>query len=286
MRGGFRYLRPRTLEEAYAFKRENPGSQFIAGGTDLLVQMKSGCTQPSALISLRSLPELQGIASNGTISIGSGARLTDIAHHPDVKALCPVLAGAARSVGSIQIRNVATLGGNLVNASPCANGAPPLLVLDALLGIHGETGRREVPIAELFTGPGETRLGPDEILTGIEITPPPAGTRSVFVKKGRVAVDLALASIAVVLEMEPDGTTCRRARVAAGAVAPTPVALPEVEALLTGETLSADVITRAGELAREGIAPISDIRASADYRRHIVGVLLTRAIKSLLPEVA
>ncbi len=276
------YHRPRTLEEARSLKAETPGACFVAGGTDLLVQMKGGRRRPGALISLRSVAELAGVTTGGVTSIGAMTTLTDVLGHPVVSQRFPALASAVRSMASVQIRNVATLGGNLCNASPAADSAPPLLALGAKARIQGLDGEREMPIEDLFAGPGRTCLGRDDILTAILLDSPSARIRGAFLRKTRVHVDLALASIAVVLEMDPAGETCRQARVAAGAVAPTPLRLREVETVLAGRKLTPEVLGRAKELACDGISPISDVRASADYRRHITGVLLGRAVSSLL----
>jgi carbon-monoxide dehydrogenase medium subunit len=279
---GFDYFKPTSLVEALRLKRSTTGSRFIAGGTDLMVQIKNRTAQPPALISLRSIQELAGIDVNGAIRVGSMAPLTDLMEHPAIRERYPVLVEAVRRMGSVQIRNVATLGGNLCNASPAADAAPPLLVLDAMLRLTGEDGCRDVPIAEYFVGPGETTQGRDEILTAILLAPPPPEARAIFLRKDRVHVDLALVNVAVLLVMEADGETCRTARVAAGAVAPTPLRLREVESLLEGQHLTPELLARAQEVAREGIAPITDVRASAEYRRHITGVFVKRAVEILL----
>ncbi len=276
------YHRPRTLEEARSLKAETPGACFIAGGTDLLVQMKGGLKRPGDLISLRSVAELAGVTTGGVTAVGAMTTLTDVLRHPVLSERFPALVAAVRSMGSVQIRNVATLGGNLCNASPAADSAPPLLVLGARARIQGRDGEREIPIEDLFAGPGRTCLGPDDVLTAILLDPPSSGARSAFLRKTRVHVDLALASVAVALEMDPAGETCRQARVAAGAVAPTPLRLLEVEALLAGRKITPEVLGRARELARDAVSPITDVRASADYRRHITGVLLGRAVSGLL----
>lgn len=278
----FEYLKPRSLEEAQSLKAETPDSRYIAGGTVILVRMRGGGERPRALISLRSLPELGRIATNGGASIGAMATLTDVLENRSVCSQFPVLAEAVRAMASAQIRNVATLGGNLCNASPAADGAPPLLVLGARVRVATPGGRREVPLQELFLGPGRTCLGPEDVLTAIVIEPPAVGARCAFLRKSRLGVDLALASVAVSLEFGADGETCRAARVAAGAVASTPLRLGEVEAVLAGRRLTPEVVARAQEVGREVISPISDLRASADYRRHITGVLVKRALSACL----
>ena len=278
----FDYSKPTSLEEALRLKQSTTGSRFIAGGTDLMVQIKNGTARPPALISLRSIRELAGIDVNGVARVGSMVPLTDLIEHPVIRERYPVLVEAVRRMGSVQVRNVATLGGNLCNASPAADGALPLLVLDAKLRLLGEQGCRDVPVAEYFVGPGETVQGRDEILTAILLEPPSPEARTIFLRKDRVHVDLALVSVAVLLVMEADGETCRMARVAAGAVAPTPLRLREVESLLEGQELTPELLVRAQEVAREGIAPVTDIRAGAEYRRHITGVFVKRAVEILL----
>jgi len=276
------YHRPRCLDEARSLKAEIPGSRFIAGGTDLLVQVRNGGQRPTALISLRSMPELVGVTADGATRIGAMTSLSELVEHPVIGRRHPLLASALATVGSVQIRNVATLGGNLCNAAPCADGGPPLLVLGARVGIDGPQARREVAVEELFVGPGETCLGADEILAEILVDPPPPGARGIFLKQRRVAMDLALASVAVWLDMADDGEMCLAARVAVGSVAPTPLRLPRVEAALAGRVLTPELVSEAKALARQDIAPISDVRASADYRRHLTGVLFERAVSTLL----
>jgi carbon-monoxide dehydrogenase medium subunit len=276
------YFKPTSLEEALRLKRMTAGSRFIAGGTDLMVQIKKGTARPPALISLRSIGELAGIDVNGAARIGSMVPLGDLVQHPALRERDPVLVQAVRRMGSTQIRNAATLGGNVCNASPAADGALPLLVLDARLRLLGEDGYREVPVADYFVGPGETTRGRDEILTAILLEPPEPGARAVFLRKERVHMDLAMVNVAVLLATETDGRTCRTARVAAGAVASTPLRLGEVESLLEGQALTPELLVRAQEAARAGVAPITDLRASADYRRHITGVFVRRAVEILL----
>ncbi len=276
----YAYYRPTTLDEARDLMAATPGARFIAGGTDLLVQLrKRRLPEPPALISLRNIDDLASIRVDGGMRIGAGALLADIASHPAVREQFPALVASIDVLGSRQIRNVATLAGNLCNASPAADAAPPLLVYGARIEVLGARGAREIPIDELFTGPGKTSLSEGEVVTAVALDPPTAETRSTFLRKGRVKMDLAIASVAVLLEW--DGATCTRARVAAGAVAPTPLRLPEVERVLEGSSLDDESLERAAELARSGIAPISDLRSTAEYRRILVGVYLKRAVASL-----
>ncbi|MBI5477888.1 MAG: xanthine dehydrogenase family protein subunit M [Deltaproteobacteria bacterium] len=278
----YEYHRPRSLEEALRLKGADPGACYVAGATDVMVRVRAGDLAPTALISLRGVPELRGIDFG---DVGRGARLGaattigEIAAHPGLREAYPVLAQAAAVLGSVQIRNAATVGGNLCNASPCADTAPALLVLGARLRLQRPGGHREVPLEEFFRGPGETCLARDEVVTQVLLDPPAAGARSAYRKQGRVHMDLAQASLAVLVEL--DGATCRRALLAAGSVAPVPLRLKPVEALLAGTRLDEGVLAEAGALAARTVAPITDVRATADYRRAIVGVFLRRMLADL-----
>ncbi len=279
------YHRPRCLEEAWDLRRKIPGSRFVAGGTDVMVQIKNRTVSPPALISLRSIPKLSGVETAsaggaGSTSIGALTTVAEIVEHPELAATYPVLIEAARRLGTKQIRNVATIGGNLCNASPCADTAPPLLVLDARVRLEGPDGSRELPLSRFFTGPGETCLADGEIMTAILLDGSTSRPRAAFLKKGRVRVDLAIASVAVLLEL--NGGSCRKVRCAAGSVAPVPVRLAAVEELLEGAAPTRELLTRAGALAAESVSPISDVRASAEYRRQIAGVYVRRAVEKLL----
>jgi CO/xanthine dehydrogenase FAD-binding subunit len=277
---GWDYLKPASLEEAWRLLEERPGARFVAGGTDLLVRLrKKQIPAPPALISLRGIAELRGIRENGGLRIGGATCLTDGVEHAGLARAYPALAQAARVLGNPQIRNVATFAGNLCNASPAANLAPPLLVFEARAELKSRKGAREVPLETLFQCPGKTCLAADEILAGIRLDAPAPGAQSVFLRKSRVLMDLAAASVAVLIEW--DGGRIRKARVAAGAVAPTPVRLRKVEALLEGSAVSKALLAKVQEQAAADVQPISDVRAGADYRRHLIGVYVRRAVEML-----
>ena len=246
------YHRPANLAEALALMAANDEAGFVAGGTDLLVP---GSHPPPTLISLRSVRELTGIdeTHGGETRIGAATTITDVARHLNLAARYPVLVAAARRLGSEQIRNVATVGGTLCRAAPCADLAP---------------------------GPGETGLAPGEVLAAVRLHGPRPGAVGRFLKKGRVRMDLALASVALLLEA--DGTRCRRIRIAAGSVAPTPLRLRPVEALLEGADVTDAVLQEAAALAAETVRPITDIRSTESYRRRIVGVYVKRGILQAL----
>jgi len=281
----FEYLRPTSLDEAFRLKTERPEARFVAGGTDVLPHVRDGKIRPPALISLRRVRELDGVDTSaaGVTRIGGLTRVADLVGSLALAARLPALVAAARCLGSAQIRNVATIGGNLCNASPCADLAPPLLVHEARVRIEGPRGARELALEEFFLGnapiPRSTRLAPDEILTAVLVDTPPAHTAARFDKIGRVRMDIALASTAVLLRL--DAGRIARARLAAGSVAPRPVRLHAVEKLLEGRAPDEDLARAAGELARTEIAPIDDVRTTAAYRLHVIGVLVERAVREL-----
>lgn len=276
----FDYFRPKSLKEALQLKKTIAGAKFISGGTDLLIQIKNRELQPSALISLGSIQELSTIEVDGGARIGALSTICDIIQNPELGHNYPVLVEAAKRLGSVQIRNVATVGGNLCNCSPCADIALPLLVLEAKVRLQTAKVSRDVPLNEFFIGPGESCLASDEILTDILLNSPPQNAKAAFLKKGRVKMDLAIASVAVLLEME--GEICRKARISAGSVAPVPLRLNKVEELLEGATISKELVAEAQQLAAESVSPITDVRATEEYRRLIVGVLVKRGLEKIL----
>ena len=274
------YHRPASLVEACRLKSANPEACFIAGGMDLIPKIREGPERPTVLISLRKIDELRGIELGKETRIGSMTTVSEILAHKRLGEVFPVLVDAARPFGSVQIRNMATIGGNLCNASPCADFPPALLVLNAKVRVVGREGQREVSLDDFFLGPGKTCLATDEALTSIVFDRPSPVARATYLRKGRVRIDLASVSVAVLLEMDGDRCTC--ARVAAGAVAPRPLRLRSVETALEGKSIGTDLLARARELAQREVSPITDVRASAEYRRHMIGVLFQRAVESLL----
>jgi len=273
------YHRARNLDEALELKTGRPDSAWIAGGTDVLVLMKDGVMRAGHLVSLRAVDDLRQLDPADGLRFGAAVSVADILASPGLAERYSSLHGALRVFASPQIRNVATVGGNICRASPGGDSSPALLVHGARLLLRGPDGERELGLEDFFRGPGQTALAEDELLIDLWLPPPAAGSRSAFRRLTRVSVDVALVSIAACVELEDDGRTCRSARVAAGAVAPTPLRLGAVEDLLAGERLDdPDLLSRAADLVREGISPITDLRASADYRRHVAGVLCERAL--------
>jgi len=274
------YYQPESLEEAFRLKKTIPDSVYISGGTELMVRINKKELHPRALISLRSIPDLCGVENGKKIRIGAMTSISDIKKNSLLYEKYPVLFQAAKELGGVQIRNVATIGGNLCNGSPAADLAPPLLALEAKVRLQSDQKSRELPLENFFLGPGETSLSPGEILTDILLEPPEKNTKTIFLKKGRTRMDLAVASVAVLIRTE--GDRCLSARVAVGSAAPTPLRLFEVEALLEGATYSRELLTEAQQQASHSVSPITDVRSTADFRCHLVGVLVKRALEKLM----
>ncbi|MBW2453558.1 MAG: xanthine dehydrogenase family protein subunit M [Deltaproteobacteria bacterium] len=276
------YYRPTSLSEALRLKEEVPGARFIAGGTDLLVQLRDGGPQPAALISLRHIPELSVTTVDGTARLGATTPLSDLVDNAALMAGWPLLGEALRDFGSVQIRNSATVGGNLCNGSPAADMAPVLMVLRAQVRLCDPGGERTLPLEEFFEGPGRTRAGRNTLLTAVELAAPTPGQRGTYLKKMRTAMDVALASVAALAVLEEGRLS--EVRLAAGSVAPVPLRLSRTEAVLRGQQPTPERIAEARRVASQEVCPITDLRAGADYRRHIVGVFVQRALQAVLQE--
>ena len=284
-----RYVAPRTLDEAAGILSRG-GATILAGGTDLMPQMRSGRVKfEPVLMNIRRVAELGGIAlAGGMIRIGALATITDLLTHPIVRERLPVLTEAADHFASDQIRNVGTLGGSLCNASPAGDLAPPLLVLEAMVDLvskpNGFMKVRSVPIREFFVGPGRTQRAQNEILTAVHIPVPKPGFAARFYKFGtRPALDIATIAIAIggVMVEGRAGRALKDVRVAYGAVAPTPIRAPKTEAALEGRPLDAAGIDAAANAARDEVKPISDIRATAWYRQELVHNMTRRILEDV-----
>lgn len=276
----FEYVRPSSLEEACAaLAGSGGGAKALAGGTDLVVQMKQGGLRPTMLVSLRDVPGLAfvGVGDDLTLTIGAAAPLATIEHSPEVRRHYPAVADAASWIGSAQVRSRATVGGNLCNAAPSADMAPILLAYDARATITDGRSERTLPLEEFFTGPGQTVLEPGELLKSISVPPCPTGFGKYY-KTFRSAMDCCTVGVAVWVSFADETAAVQDARVALGAVAPTPIRSRSCERVLIGETLDQALIRRACVAATEDALPITDVRASADYRVTLVSVLSRRAL--------
>lgn len=276
-------LRPARLDELFSLMERFPQAMLMAGGTDLLVRLRRELASPGhPLLLLGELPELRGIRDTGNeLSIGAATPLASLLSDPLIAAHAPLLARAARTVGGPAIRNVATIGGNVCTASPAGDTLPPLHLLGAELELASPRGSRRLSISNFVAGPGLTRLGEREIITSILL--PHAGDfpHQIFVKVGlRGSLAVAVVSFAALLRFSPDGRV-GEARCAWGSAAPTVVRLPRLETFLSGAPLNRDTIGRAAHLVRDGVSPVDDIRATADYRRSVAANLLVRFLEEL-----
>lgn len=279
----FEFHQPVSLAEASKLLRAlGPGAMPYAGGTDIIPRMKLKNLRPDHLVNLKRIPRLAGINLRGnTISIGALTTFNDIIFSEVIKCHLPVLAEVAGNIASHQVRNLATIGGNLCNAAPSADSAPILIALGAVLKIFSTKARRQVLLEDFFKGPGLVDLEPGEIVTHILVRKPPATVKCAYIKhKIREALEIAITGVAVVLDLR-DGK-CRDARVVVGACAPTPLRVRKAEELLAGTALSTADIEKAASAAAQAIAPIDDVRSSAAYRREMTAVCLKRAIARIV----
>ena len=275
-------FQPTSLREASeTIEKNGPGGYFLAGGTDLVIAIKEKGLAPRYVVDLKRIPSLGGIREqdDGSLSIGALATMREVEVSPLIRTRYPFLSQSAAEVGSIQIRNRATIGGNMANATPSADVAPALLVLDAVAAIAGADGERRVPLEEFFVGPGKTILKAGEILTAVSIPDTPPGLRGDYIKfSPREMMDLAYIGVAVALTLNGDGKRCDKVRIALGAVSPTPMRARKAEAMLRNRSLTEELAERAGEEAARECKPISDVRSSAEYRREMVRVNTKRAL--------
>ena len=278
----FQYFAPRSIDEAVSLLREHgDGVKLLAGGTDLVVHMKEGGLHPPAVISIHALSELRGVEFDEAagLRIGAATDMQTVESQAAVRERYTALAEGAGIVGSVQTRNMATIGGNVCNAAPSADTVPPLLVFDAVAEVRGANGQREVPLGELFAGPGRTTLAKDEIAVAFRLPAPPPRTGSVYQRHTpRKIMDIAAVGVGARLTLDEATDTVQEARIALGAVAPTPIRAREAEEALAGQEPSEDAFARAAELAQAAASPISDVRGSAEFRRYLVGVMTKRCL--------
>ncbi len=276
----FSLLMPRTLAEALAMLAEHaPDALPVAGATNLIPDMRGGRRRPRYLVNIAALPELQGIRQeDGHLVIGAAVTVAEVLDDPLVARLTPVLKDAAAVLASPLVRNRATVAGNLANASPAADMAPPLLALDAEVELASTEGTRRVALKDFFVDVRRTVCRPHELVTAVHVPVPGAGSRSAFYKIGlRNADAIAVVNGAVRVDLE-DGGVCRTARIALGAVAPTPIRAYEAERALEGQPLTPEVIAEVARRAADATRPIDDIRGSAAYRRYVAGVIVRRML--------
>ena len=275
----FTYEKPKSLSDAVqALVRLGPDARVLAGGTDLLVQMRTGMRRPAAVVDVKGIPELMEINLSETgLRLGAAVPCWDLCQREDVRRMYPGVVEAAELIGSMQIQGRASVGGNVCNGSPAADTSPALIAAEAHCVIAGPTETRRIAIDAFFRGPGQTVLGPDEVLVAFELPRREPGTADAYLRFiPRGEMDIAVVGAGVQVTRDASGR-CTAARVALGAVAPTPIPVPAAADALIGTSLDEACLEAAAEAARAAADPISDKRGPADYRRHVAGVLTRRA---------
>jgi carbon-monoxide dehydrogenase medium subunit len=278
----FEYLEAGTLAEAIAWLGQYEEARVVAGATDVLVRWRQGVWKPRFVISIKRIPGLEGVSYSPEtgLSLGSLVTVRTLELHPLIREHYPALTQAATAFAGVQIRNLATVGGNVCNASPAGDTLPALVAYGAECRLVGPAGERLVPLERFFLGPGRTALQPAELLVEVRLPPQPFNTGALYIKHSlRSAMDIAMVGVASVVSLEGKDGVCRDVTIALGAVAPTVIRAGSAEACLRGQRLDAGRLQRAAEAAMEDARPIDDIRGTAQHRRAIVGALVRRTLQ-------
>lgn len=280
----FNYLAAGTVEDAIQMLAHHDGARVLAGGTDLLVSMKRHRADPRYVVYIKEIPGLDYIQQDRDgLRIGALTTHQAIAESPLVRERFGLMAAACNKVGTPQIRNMGTIGGNLCMAGPSQDTPPPLLALDARLKLAGPRGERTLPLDQFFTGPFRTAIEKDELLTEIRVPALPPMTAGCYLWRSKItAVDETLVGVAVVMTGDPSKRSCQEVRIALGSVAPTPMRARQAEAVLRGKQMDDSLIAEAARLATAEIRP----RSRADYRRRMAGLLVEQAVKQCWQQIA
>jgi CO/xanthine dehydrogenase FAD-binding subunit len=284
----FDYLAPRSLAEAYSALANGRSSLMLAGGTDVIVQLREGRKRCDQLIDLKHIPELTTcrLASDGTLEMGAAVPCAVLYENADVRKQFQAIVDSANIIGGIQIQSRASLGGNLCNASPAADSSPALIALGARLVIGSASGSREIAVEDLFAGPGRSTLQPGEILLQIKVPPVGAHAGSFYHRFiPRNEMDIAVASAGVKLVLNAAEDTVESARVAIGAVAATPLFVKAAGEAIVGKPATEETFKLAGAAAAAAATPITDMRGSVAQRKHLTGVLTVRALNGALQRI-
>jgi CO/xanthine dehydrogenase FAD-binding subunit len=279
----FELITARDSGQAVALlAKHGPSVKILAGGTDILVDLKSSPHVPHMVIDISRAADMTGIEiTDQGLRIGALATHTALMRSPLIREMFPALADAAHTIGAVQTRNLGTLGGNLVTCVPSMDSGPTLIALEALVTVAGPGGRRQMPLTEFFVGPRKTILKHDELLVDIVIPKKNLGKPAEFLKFGlRKGQALALVNVAASLWVDWSKQAFREPRIGLGAVAPTVIRAPAAEAYLEGRAITPEAMAEAGRIAAGEAKPISDFRASADYRRDLIAVLTRRALEN------
>ncbi len=278
----FNYHEPRSVDEATRLLDEiGSEASVMAGGTDLLVNLKLGKTAPKHVVSLSRIEDLKGVKrEQGSLTLGACVTASELKEQAEIKAEFNGLSQSAGSLGSPLIRNLATVGGNIVTARPAADLPPSLMAYGASIVLKNEKGERIIPLEGFFKGPGQTAIEPKEILCGVVLKEPPPYSGGGYVKLGvRKALEISLVNLAAFIALDGPNGPIKQARIVLGSVAPVPIRSPSAEAVLMGERPDDTLFEKAGTAAAKDARPIDDFRGSAEYRREMVKVLTRRALK-------
>jgi xanthine dehydrogenase FAD-binding subunit len=278
----FSYSAPTTIEQAAGLlSKANGRARILAGGTDIIVQLREGLRDADLVIDVKKIPELMELSYSPETGLRLGASVPchRIYEHADISRAYAALADAARIVGGWQIQSRASIGGNLCNSSPAADTIPALIALGARAVIAGTSGQRDVPVEEFCTSPGKNILQPGELLVVLLLPAAQGNSGSAYERFiPRNEMDIAVVGAAAWVSLSPDGKTIDRARIGLGAIAPTPQLAADASAWLGGKPANDDTFAQAGELAKKVTSPITDMRGTAEYRTHLVGVLVKRTL--------
>ena len=281
----FEYKKAASPEEVFSLLKESgPDIKLMLGGTDLFIQMRDHDNGPGMLLDLKGLPGMQEIKfdKKAGLQLGGGVTLNQLSAETEIQANYPVLSQSADTVGNYQLRNRATLGGNICNASPSADMAPALLIYNAELVVDSPRGERTIPVNAFWTGPGKTALEGDEYLKGIHFPLPPQGAVGQYLKLGRSKMgDLAVVGVAVLGFPDRDLPAGMRFRIGINSTAPTPYRVPPVEEFLVRNKITDEVLQQAAEDAMDISAPIEDVRATADYQKKMVRNLTLKGLRAV-----
>jgi len=287
----FAYHAPASVKEAATILAKNgPNGRVLAGGTDLLVQIKEHVRDlaPDYVVSLKNIRELRAVkfSARAGLTIGSGATISAALAVPGVRKHFPGIAQGVEIIGSAQIQNIATIGGNICNAAPSADGVPPLIAYGATCEIASRNKSRTVALEDFFVGPGKTVLHHDELLVAVHVPTPPARSGCDYVRHTpRAQMDIAMVGVASYVELTRAGKI-GAIRIVLGAVAPTPIRARGTEAMLLGAEPSEKILAAAGNMAADEESPISDMRGSAGYRRYITSVLVKRTMRAAIMQAS
>ncbi len=282
----FEFLEARNLRHAIALTDQHgDDARIVAGTTDFLVRWRQGVWTPKYVINIGNVAALKrsSFSARSGLRLGSLVTIRELETNPVIRQRYPALAAAASAFAGVQIRNLATVGGNICNASPAGDTLPALLAFDAQCRIAGPGGERIVPLDQFFSGPGRTVLERGEILVEVVLPPPPKVSGSLYIKHSpRAAMDIATLGVASYVALKDRGRVCADVKIVLGAVAPTPIRAYAAEDLLRGQTITPELLVKVAQATQECASPIDDLRGSAAHRKDLAGVLTQRTLEQAI----